>query len=231
MFHNIFLILLLSMTNIWRWWLGRKLRWMVCVISSKPLEALGHSVKLLFPQLWHCCFSHLSNKALKLLSDNVFEVKTSNIENYLICPSVKQKRQKFLLSSISFIVHFQLYSLIFGDDIKHLLWMELIIFSLLWIIMRDALGYIWSIINQKHNTYWNLLSNLLRHNLISLQVKNIQIDNCLEFDVAAYYSKNRIIHQICCIDTPQQNGVCLKMEFANSIKSYETHVLPIPLNI
>ena len=38
-------------------------------------------------------------------------------------------------------------------------------------------------------------------------LKIISIDNGVEFSMYDYFSSNGIIHQITCIETPQQNGI------------------------
>ena len=42
------------------------------------------------------------------------------------------------------------------------------------------------------------------------KIKSIRSDNAMEFNISNFYNSNGIIHQQCCIYTPQQNSIVVR---------------------
>jgi hypothetical protein len=171
-------------------------------------NVLAHSlsVKQVSSDIWHFRLGHLSDSRLKLLSqyDSSISVNTNNC--YTVCPLAKQHRLPFPVSdSISNknfnLIHCDIwgpYSTDSLNGIKYFL-----------TIVDDFSRFTWVHLMVTKSQTRHLLVSFL--NLIETQfntkVKTLRSDNGIEFHMLEFYQSKGIIHQLSCVETPQQNSV------------------------
>ena len=158
--------------------------------------------------LWHCRLGHPSAKRLDLLQSIVPTIISCNNKNFdcSICPLAKQKRLSFPIStSHSFacfdLIHVDIwgpystpslngsrYFLTLMDDYSRCTWVFLMRYK------SEASSLIQS--------FYNLILTQFK-----LPIKVIRSDNGPKFALNSFYDFKGIIHQLSCVETPQQNSV------------------------
>lgn len=152
-----------------------------------------------------------SQSRLQLLSPIIPDI-TSYIKDCSpcnICPLAKQKR-------LSFPNENHMCSSIF-DFIRCDIWGPFYLLTL------NGFKYFLTIVNDYNRCIWVYLM-WLKSDLQSIlqsffsfvetqfhtSIESLKLDNDLEFSMLEFYSKEGIIHQLTCVDTPQQNYCCWK---------------------
>ena len=159
--------------------------------------------------LWHCRLGHSSPQRLVLLQSLVPTVITCNINKTFdcsVCPLAKQKRLPFLASISSSSSCFDLiHADIWGPYSTHSLNGSKYFLTL----VDDHSRCIWVYL-MKHKSETSCLIQSF-YNMIFTQfqvpIKILRFDNGPEFALTSFYVSKGIIHQLSCVETPQQNSV------------------------
>ena len=160
--------------------------------------------------LWHCRLGHPSPQRLVLLHSLVPDVINCNINKTFdcsVCPLAKQKRLPFPASISSSsscfdIIHADIwgpystpslngskYFLTLVDDHSRCTWVYLM----------------------KHKSQTSCLIQTFYNRIFTqfkVPIKMLRSDNGPKFSLNSFYASKGIIHQLSCVETPQQNSVC-----------------------
>jgi transposase InsO family protein len=76
-------------------------------------------------------------------------------------------------------------------------------------IVDDFSRFTWIHLMVTKSETWNLLIAFIQliETQFSSKVKCLHIDNEIEFHMPAFYQSKGIIHQLSCVETPQQNSI------------------------
>ena len=160
--------------------------------------------------VWHRRMGHMPAQRMKLLSLDVKMPIHNEHRPCDICPRARQHRLPFSSSFISSHSPFELvhidtwgpyhtktysghrFFLTIVDDFTRVTWTHLMITK------DEALSLIKAFVKMAQNQF-------------SQTVKTIRTDNALEFskshEALDFFASTGILHQTCCVQTPQQNGV------------------------
>ena len=160
---------------------------------------VGHSSS----ELWHNRLGHPSYSKFSLLKDVVVSNKTNCCD---ICHYSKQKRLPF---SSSTHVSNKPFELIHCD-----LWCPFTTctfdgFKYFLTIVDDFTRCTWVyLVKQKSDTQFLLpqFANMVKTQF-NATIKTIRSDNGIKFYLKHFFHTNGILHQLSCIDTPQQNAI------------------------
>lgn len=156
--------------------------------------------------LWHHRLGHLSDSRLKSLYSNI---SSSPFVANLPCKTCHLAKQNKLVFPLSQSVYKALFDLIHVD-----IWGPNGIISIIGhryflTIVDDFSRFTWIVLlKSKSEARFHLLSfRSLVETQFSLKIKVIRTDNGPEFTIPSFYASNRILHQIFCVKTPQENGL------------------------
>ena len=158
--------------------------------------------------LWHCRLGHPSAKRLDLLQSVVPNIISCNNKAFdcSICPLAKQRRLSFPTSvSHSFacfdLIHVDIWGLYSTPSLNGSRYFLTLV--------DDYIRCTWVFLMKHKSEASSLLQSF--YNLIltqfKLPIKVIRSDNGPEFALNSFYASKGIIHQLSCVETPQQNSV------------------------
>jgi hypothetical protein len=178
--------------------------------SSIPcLSPTTHSFSVTTPipsSTYHCRLGHLSDARMKLLSSQHSHISFQSKKCCNVCPLAKQHRLVFPIShSISAnpfdLVHCDIwgpYSTASLTGAKYFI-----------TIVDDCTRYTWvHLMNNKAQVRSMLCSFFqLVATQFQCKIKYIRSDNGVEFQMTEIFQSQGVIHQLSCVETPQQNFV------------------------
>jgi len=157
--------------------------------STSPFPAQSASVKSVFSDVWHYRLGHLSNSRLQLLSQYDSSISVDMNKCCTICPLAKQHRLPFPVS--------QSFSNKAFDLIHCDIWGPFSTDSL------NGIKYFLTIVDDFSRFTWiHLMTNKFES-----KVKCLRSDNGFEFQMSDFFQSKGIVHQLSCVETPQQNSV------------------------
>lgn len=176
------------------------------VLPSPVISAHSLSVKQVSSDVWHFRLGHLSDSRIKLLSqyDPSISVNTNNC--CTVCPLAKQRRLPFPVSEstsnkIFDLVHCDIWGPFSTDSLNGVKYFLTIV--------DDFSRFTWvHLMVSKSQTRSLLVSFInLVANQFNTMVKILRSDNGIEFQMPEFYQSKGIVHQLSCVETPQQNSV------------------------
>jgi hypothetical protein len=174
-------------------------------ISSVP-SSHSFSVKHVSSDVWHFRLGHLSDSRIKLLSQYDSSITVDSNKCCTICYLAKQHRLPFPVSDsisnkIFDLVHCDIWGPFSNDSLNGVKYFLTIV--------DDYSRFTWVHLMVAKSQTRNLLVSFI--NLVETQfatkVKTLRSDNGLEFQMAVFYQSKGIVHQLSCVETPQQNSV------------------------
>jgi len=140
-----------------------------------------------------------------LLNKTDPSVTISNNSICEICPLAKQKRLPFSLSVNKSIEAFQLIHIDIWGPFSVTSYSG---YQFFLTIVDDYSRFTWLFLMKSKSETRNLLSNFLAyvHTQFNTKIKTLRSDNGQEFNMPTFYQKHGIIHQLTCVETPEQNG-------------------------
>jgi hypothetical protein len=173
-------------------------------LISIPAQSL--SVKSVSSDVWHYRLGHLSDSCIQILSQYDPSISVNSNKCCTICPLAKQHRLPFPVSTSSSnkifdLIHCDIwgsfsanslngvkYFLTIVDDFSRFTWIH-------WMVTKSQTR--------------NLLTAFIQlaETQFSSKVKCLRTDNGIEFHMPAFYQSKCIIHQLSCVETPQQNSI------------------------
>jgi hypothetical protein len=156
--------------------------------------------------LWHYRLGHLSDTPLKILSHVIPHFTHESNKTCTVCPLAKQHRIPFphsaSISQHSFaLIHCDIwgpfsiksvtgasYFLTIVDDYSRFTWIHLMQHKSQ---TRTHIQHFFSMVETQFNT----------------RIKSLRSDNGIEFAMPEFYSSHGTLHQLSCVETPQQNSV------------------------
>jgi hypothetical protein len=155
--------------------------------------------------LWHSRLGHIPTSKITLLSKIDPSVTITSNSICEICPLAKQKRLPF---SLSMNKSMQAFHLIHID-----IWGPFSVtsysgYQYFLTIVDDYSRFTWLFLMKSKSETRSLLSNFLAyvHTQFNTKIKTLRSDNGQEFNMPTFYQEHGIIHQLTCVETPEQNG-------------------------
>jgi len=174
-------------------------------ISSVP-SGKSFSVKTISSDVWHFRVGHLSNSRIKLLSQYDSSITVDSNNCCTICSLAKQHRLPFL---VSHSLSNKFFDLLHCDIWGHFTTDSLHGVKYFLTIVDDYSRFTWVHLMVNKSQTRNLLVSFVTQveTQFNTKVKILRSDNGLEFQLPAFYQSKGIIHQLSCVETPQQNSV------------------------
>jgi hypothetical protein len=165
-----------------------------------------NSIKEPSCDLWHYRLGHPSNSRIRLIQSIVPAISCKQNEICSICPLAKQHKLPFPVSvSVSE----------FPFDLLHCdIWGPMATSSingskLFLTIVDDCTRFTWVHLMQHKSQTASIIHSF--SNMVQTQfktkIKCIRSDNGSEFHMKDFFSTQGIIHQLSCVETPQQNAI------------------------
>jgi len=175
----------------------------VFAATSRVLTA---SLKDPSSDLWHYRLGHLSHSRLSLLHSLVPSVSVDSNKVCNVCPLAKQHRLPFPVSTTISQCAF---------DLVHVdIWGPFSIQSIngsrfFLTIVDDFSRYTWTyLMHSKSQTRCIIQSFFtMVATQFNLKIKTLRSDNGVEFHMDDFFSQHGTLHQLSCVETPQQNSV------------------------
>lgn len=155
--------------------------------------------------LWHFRFGHLSPARLQL-SKTVFpSIQIPKQHSCTVCPIAKQKRLPF---PISHTLSHACFDLVHIDTWGPFRTPTIHGNSYFLTIVDDHSRFTWIYLLKPKGEVKYIIPNF--HKYVSTQflvpIKSVRTDNEAEFLLPNFYSQHGIVHQVSCVETPEQNG-------------------------
>lgn len=173
--------------------------------SSNIGNIFCNSVLLPPSALWHFRFGHASLNKTSSLQRFYPSIELNKNMICDVCKFARQKRKSFptsinRASKIFGLLHMDLWGPFAVDSIHG--------YKYFLTILDDHSRFTWVIlIKGKHETQMHIQNFItMVQNQFGVAVKRIRTDNGLEFKMGTFYASKGILHQISCMETPQQNG-------------------------
>ena len=165
------------------------------------------SVNSVQPHVWHLRLGHLSNAKLALMKINKVPLH-GFVNNFHcdICPLAKQKRLPFNISvhiseNCFDLVHCDLwgpFSIATIDNCKYFLTIVDDCSRTTWVYLLKHKSQTQTVLEQ----FYNLVETLFGR-----RIKVVRTDNGTEFFMKDFFAQKGILHQLSCVETPQQNAI------------------------
>ena len=172
---------------------------------NKPVTIVN-SVTNYIPNVWHNRLGHLSHEKLSIMHRLYPYVPLPKCnKDCEICPLVKQRKAPFFVSHKSNATFDLLHVDICGPNLVlsahgHRCYIT---------IVDDYTRHTWICFMKNKSKTTTCILNLI--NMVETQffckVKSVRSDNGLGFALLSFYLSKGIMHQMSCVETPQQNGV------------------------
>ena len=159
-------------------------------------------------RLWHCRLGHPSSQRLALMINIVPELSSRNNNKAFecnVCPLAKQKRLPFphsvTTSSCFDLVHADIwgpYSTPSLTSSKYFLTLVDDYSRCTWVYLMKQKSYASLLIQ----SFFNMILNQFK-----TTIKVLRTNNGPEFAIDSFYASKGIVHQLSCVESPQQNAV------------------------
>jgi hypothetical protein len=179
------------------------------VKTSIPIRA---NVSALSPfknsvsDIWHFRLGHISNSRIKLLHDSIPAISCNPFTICTVCPLAKQRRLVFPVSSSN---SNSVFELIHCD-----IWGPFAVSSIngshyFLTIVDDFSRYTWIYLLHSKSQTSHIIQSFYSLVLtqFKVKIKTIRSDNGNEFIMHDFFNSHGIVHQLSCVETPQQNSV------------------------
>lgn len=170
---------------------------------TTPLPSIASAVRT---DLWHIRLGHPFDQKLYILNKTVPIVSCNNNEPCMVCPLAKQKKLPFpasqhVVDCAFALIHIDIwgpFSIPTVDGYRFFL-----------TIVDDYTRCTWLYLLRFKSECQSILRNFcsMVETQFDLKVKIIRSDNAAEFVMKSFYQERGIIHQLSCVQTPQQNSV------------------------
>jgi hypothetical protein len=171
-----------------------------------PVSTRSLSVSSVHSSIWHCRLGHLSDARLKLLSQQNSQISFESNKCCLTCPLAKQHQLAF---PISHSISAHPFELVHCDIWGPYSTASLTVAKYFLTIVDDFTRFTWiHLMNNKCQTRSLLCSFFqLVATQFNCKIKCIRNDNGVAFQMTGFFQSNGVIHQLSCVETPQQNSV------------------------
>jgi hypothetical protein len=163
-------------------------------------------VKNVNADVWHFRLGHLTQSRLSLLHDVLPSIACKFTTVCTVCPLARHRRLSFptsssISSSIFDLIHVDIWGPFSVQSINDS--------SFFFTIVDDFSCFTWVYLFQSKAQVRNLLQSfyIFVKTQFHLKIKAIRFDHGAEFYMSEFYSSKGIIHQLSCVETPQQNSV------------------------
>jgi len=155
--------------------------------------------------LWHSRLGHIPTSKITLLSKIDPSVTITSNSICEICPLAKQKRLPFSLSTNKSMQAFHLIHIDIWGPFSVTSYSG---YQYFLTIVDDYSRFTWLFLMKSKSETRSLLSNFLAyvHTQFNTKIKTLRSDNGQEFNMPTFYQEHGIIHQLTCVETPEQNG-------------------------
>ena len=156
--------------------------------------------------LWHYRLGHPSDSPLKLLSHVIPQVLHESNKTCSICPLAKQHRLPF---PRSITASAQPFDLIHCDLWGPFPTKSISGSSYFLTIIDDHTRFTWiHLLDNKSQTRTHIQSFFtMVETQFNTKIKSLRSDNGIEFHMHQFYASKGVVHQLSCVETPQQNSV------------------------
>ena len=156
--------------------------------------------------LWHYRLGHPSDSPLKLLSHVIPQVLHESNKTCSICPLAKQHRLSF---PHSITASAQPFDLIHCDLWGPFSTKSISGSSYFLTIVDDHTRFTWiHLLDNKSQARTHIQSFFtMVETQFNVKIKSLRSDNGVEFQMNQFYASKGVVHQLSCVETPQQNSV------------------------
>ena len=154
--------------------------------------------------LWHFRLGQIPNAKIQLINSSDSSIKAIHNKVCEICPLAKQKKLPFPISNSQSNKAFQLVH----TDI----WGPFSIpsysgYRFFLTIVDDFTRFTWLFLMKTKTETQAILTNFLAyvHTHFNTNIQTLRSDNGQEFNMPTFYQEHGIIHQLSCVETPEQN--------------------------
>ncbi|CAN1754083.1 Retrovirus-related Pol polyprotein from transposon TNT 1-94 [Linum perenne] len=172
---------------------------------TSPIIATTYNFQPQQINLWHWRLGHASLDRVKLLQSCNPTIESENILHCQVCHLAKQKRLSFPVSDStaahSFdLIHVDIWGPLATESYDK--------FSYFLTIVDDYSRGVWVYLMKHKSESRNYLESfcLMVKNQFGRTVKVIRSDQGKEFLMTKFFSDHGILHQMSCVETPQQNA-------------------------
>lgn len=163
------------------------------------------TVKCNKEELWHYRLGYLSSRRLSVLKMKYLDIDVPTDLVCDICHESKQKKPSFPISTSSTVNVLDLIHVdIWGPTVTAMNGSKYFL-----TIIDDFSRFTWAITMKNKTEVADIIPNFcaMVKTQFGRSVKVIRSDNEPEFNLLSFYTKNGILHQKSCVETPQQNGL------------------------
>lgn len=175
--------------------------------TTKSVPPFSASIKTVYTDPWHFRLGHLPSSRIKMLAINNPAISCDSSDSLCsICPLARQKRLAFPVSMSHSLA---MFDLIHCDIWGPLSTQSINGCSYFLTIVDDYSSFTWIHLLQSKSQAASFIQNFF--NLVETQfqtkIKALRSDNGSEFHMAKFFSSKGVLHQLSCVETPQQNAV------------------------
>ena len=174
--------------------------------SAKFMSNSSFCMNFVKNNIWHYRLGHPAAFPLQILSHVIPQISQESNKDCSICPLAKQHRLPFSRSASNST---KMFDLIHCDLWGPFSTKSLTGSSYFLTIVDDFTRFTWvHLLENKAQTRTHIQAFF---NLVETQfntrIKTLRSDNGFEFNMDSFYKSKGVIHQLSCVETPQQNAI------------------------
>jgi hypothetical protein len=177
-----------------------------CSVLSNNDVSYGNVDHSVDTSLWHYRLGHLFDRPLKILSHVLPHFNHDSNKACTVCPLAKQHRLPFQhsdhISQHPFdLIHCDIWGPFSTKSVNGS--------AYFFTIVDDHFRFTWvHLMQHKFQTRTHIQNFFsMITNQVDSKIKCIRSDNGVEFNMTEFYSSQGTLHQLSCVETPQQNSV------------------------